>query len=390
MRSSSASVATSTRSRSRAPRARSVSDAPTDLEWLESLSPWPEVFGLERMHALLATLGEPQRAFRSVHVVGHERQDDDDAACARRSSTRQGSASAPTSRRTCAAGRSGSRSTASPPTSRRRSPVFARTPLGATQFEVLTAAAFAEFAAREVDVAVVEAGLGGRHDATNVLAAPVVVLTNVALDHTDVLGATRERSPPRSSPWSRPARSSCSASPSGSRGACARRGARRGASQRRTSASPSRPRRRTWASGSTRMPRRAAQRPRPARAQERATARDLGRRPQHRRRRLPARSPPATPLHRRGLDPGGQERGRDAGRARDHRRHARRHQSANAACTPADQLALRASVTSLESSRGEPRAALARARELAGPDGAILVTGSLYLLAELSSSEEKP
>jgi dihydrofolate synthase/folylpolyglutamate synthase len=63
---------------------------------------------------------------------------------------------------------------------------------GATQFEVLTAAALAEFAAREVDVAVVEAGLGGRHDATNVLDARVVVLTNVARDHTDVLGETRE------------------------------------------------------------------------------------------------------------------------------------------------------------------------------------------------------
>src|SRR5262249_30065699 len=47
-------------------------------------------------------------------------------------------------------------------------------------------------AAREVDVAVVEAGLGGRYDATNVLGAHVVVLTNVALDHTDVLGDTRE------------------------------------------------------------------------------------------------------------------------------------------------------------------------------------------------------
>src|SRR5439155_18326926 len=63
---------------------------------------------------------------------------------------------------------------------------------GATQFEVLTAAALAEFAARRVDVAVVEAGLGGRHDATNVLVAPIVVLTNVALEHTAVLGDTRE------------------------------------------------------------------------------------------------------------------------------------------------------------------------------------------------------
>ena len=64
--------------------------------------------------------------------------------------------------------------------------------LGATQFEILTAAAFAEFAASRVDVAVIEAGLGGRLDATNVLDARVVVLTNVGLEHTDVLGETRE------------------------------------------------------------------------------------------------------------------------------------------------------------------------------------------------------
>jgi len=64
--------------------------------------------------------------------------------------------------------------------------------VGATQFEVLTAAALLAFAKAGVDVAVVEAGLGGRLDATNVLDTRVVVLTNVALDHTDVLGETRE------------------------------------------------------------------------------------------------------------------------------------------------------------------------------------------------------
>jgi len=62
----------------------------------------------------------------------------------------------------------------------------------ATQFEALTAAALLGFADAGVDVAVVEAGLGGRHDATNVLATRVVVLTSVALDHMDVLGDTRE------------------------------------------------------------------------------------------------------------------------------------------------------------------------------------------------------
>src|SRR6185312_15463969 len=64
--------------------------------------------------------------------------------------------------------------------------------LQATQFEIVTAAALLEFADAGVDVAVVEAGLGGRHDATNVLRTRVVVLTNVALEHTDVLGDTRE------------------------------------------------------------------------------------------------------------------------------------------------------------------------------------------------------
>jgi dihydrofolate synthase/folylpolyglutamate synthase len=62
----------------------------------------------------------------------------------------------------------------------------------ATQFETLTAAAFADFAARDAESAAIEAGLGGRHDATNVIDAPVVLLTNVALEHTDVLGDTRE------------------------------------------------------------------------------------------------------------------------------------------------------------------------------------------------------
>jgi dihydrofolate synthase/folylpolyglutamate synthase len=59
-----------------------------------------------------------------------------------------------------------------------------------TQFELLTAAALSELAAREVDVAVVEAGLGGRYDATSVIDSSVVVLTSVGLEHTRWLGPT--------------------------------------------------------------------------------------------------------------------------------------------------------------------------------------------------------
>lgn len=57
-----------------------------------------------------------------------------------------------------------------------------------TFFELLTALAFAAFADAPVDVGVIEVGLGGSWDATNIIAAPVVVITTVDLDHTEMLG----------------------------------------------------------------------------------------------------------------------------------------------------------------------------------------------------------
>lgn len=60
--------------------------------------------------------------------------------------------------------------------------------LEASFFECLTAIAFADFAARGVDIAVVEVGLGGRLDATNVIMPLVSVVTKIALEHTDYLG----------------------------------------------------------------------------------------------------------------------------------------------------------------------------------------------------------
>src|SRR4029078_4264268 len=59
-----------------------------------------------------------------------------------------------------------------------------------TQFEALTAAAYSEIAEQGADVAVVEAGLGARWDATNVIPSKVQVLTNVGLEHTRWLGPT--------------------------------------------------------------------------------------------------------------------------------------------------------------------------------------------------------
>ena len=163
------------------------------LEWLESLSPWPEEFGLGRMRSLLAELGEPQRGYRAIHVVGTNGKSTATrraAAFVARDGMTVGAYTSPHvagwSERIQVDLEDADLETAL----ERVRPAAER--LGATQFEVLTAAAFAEFAAEEVEVAVVEAGLGGRLDATNVLDAEIVGLTNVGLDHTDVLGATRE------------------------------------------------------------------------------------------------------------------------------------------------------------------------------------------------------
>ena len=161
--------------------------------WLESLSPWPKEFGLGRMRTLLAALGDPQLAYPAVHVVGTN---------GKSTATRtiealllaEGLAVGATvsphvrswSERITVDGEEVDVESA---IARVRPDAEAQ---AATQFETLCAAAFAEFALRGIDVAVVEAGLGGRLDATNVLRSHVVLLTNVGLEHTDVLGETRE------------------------------------------------------------------------------------------------------------------------------------------------------------------------------------------------------
>jgi dihydrofolate synthase/folylpolyglutamate synthase len=163
----------------------------TATEWIASLSPWPEEFGLERMRALLDALDNPQRSFPSVHVVGTNGKSTATrtiAALLRADGLRAGAYTSPHvsgwHERVDTDAESFERAVARIRT--------AAVETNATQFEALTAAALSEFAERGVDVAVLEAGLGGRLDATNVVDAPVVLLTNVGLEHTDVLGDTRE------------------------------------------------------------------------------------------------------------------------------------------------------------------------------------------------------
>lgn len=162
--------------------------------WLSTLSPWPEDgFGLDRMRALLDALGDPQEAYPAIHVVGTN---------GKSTATRTieelllaeghevGATVSPHVRSWSERIRVSGHEVDFEGAIARVRPAAER--LGATQFETVTAAALVAFAAGRVDVAVVEAGLGGRHDATNVLRTRVVLLTNVGLEHTDVLGETTE------------------------------------------------------------------------------------------------------------------------------------------------------------------------------------------------------
>jgi len=166
----------------------------TATQWLDTLSPWPrEGFGLDRMRALLAALGDPQEAYPAIHVVGTNGKSTATITVEQlllSEGLSVGSTISPHveswSERIRVRGEEADleRAVAHVRAAAER--------VGATQFEIVTAAALTAFAEAGVDVAVVEAGLGGRLDATNVLRTRVVLLTNVGLEHTDVLGDTLE------------------------------------------------------------------------------------------------------------------------------------------------------------------------------------------------------
>lgn len=162
--------------------------------WLDSLSPWPrDGFGLERMRVLLTELGDPQDAYPAIHVVGTNGKSTATVTIEQLLVSEGLSVGSTISPHVSGWSEririDGSEADFDEAVGRVRVPAER---IHATQFETVTAAALLAFAEAEVDAAVVEAGLGGRHDATNVLRTRVVLLTNVGLDHTDVLGTTLE------------------------------------------------------------------------------------------------------------------------------------------------------------------------------------------------------
>ena len=159
-------------------------------------------FGLERMLRLLTALDSPQQAFRAIHVVGTNGKSSTarfTAAMLEAHGVRAGAYLSPHLESFAERIRLGDEDLAPDAFGaavERVADAALKVEHGleegdlVTQFELLTAAAFVAFRDAGVEVAVVEAGLGGRYDATNVLAAPVVVLTSIGLEHTRWLGPT--------------------------------------------------------------------------------------------------------------------------------------------------------------------------------------------------------
>ena len=170
------------------------------IEYLESLSRFGIRLGLERMQELVIRLGHPERKYPTIHITGTNGKGSTTACLAailQEAGFRTAMYTSPHLERY---------------TERMRidgleveEAVFARaieqTAAAAramekdglehpTQFEVLTAAAFVMFAAMQVDYAVIEVGLGGSLDSTNVIDSRVAVITNVTLEHEDRCGST--------------------------------------------------------------------------------------------------------------------------------------------------------------------------------------------------------
>ncbi len=170
--------------------------------YLLSLELFGMRFGLDRMGRLMTALGHPERQFQSIHVVGTNGKSSTVrmiAAILARHGKRTGAYLSPhlvsfgeririddrdlePADFGAAVGRAARAAEMVDRSAGGEDPV--------TQFEALTAAAYSELARNGVEVAVIEAGLGGRYDATNVIPSKVQVLTSVGLEHTRWLGPT--------------------------------------------------------------------------------------------------------------------------------------------------------------------------------------------------------
>lgn len=175
---------------------------PGALAYLESLGTFGIQLGLKRIEALLAQLDHPERKFRSVHVAGTNGKGSTTAYLASimtEAGIRTGMYISPhlhdyPERMKINGEEITPQQFADTIDAVRQAAelIQASGMESPTEFEVLTAAAFLWFAEQQAEIVVVEVGLGGLLDSTNVIAPMISLITNVTLDHMDRCGNTVE------------------------------------------------------------------------------------------------------------------------------------------------------------------------------------------------------
>lgn len=177
-------------------------DYKESLSYLESLNVFGSKLGLSRIERLVELLGHPERRYGTIHVTGTNGKGSVSvmtAAILTKSGLKTGLYTSPhlasyTERFVIDGERASEADFAAAISAAKEA---AETMLAEgleqpTEFEVLTAAAFSYFAEKQVDYAVIEVGLGGLLDSTNVIMPEVAVITNVAMEHADRCGGTLE------------------------------------------------------------------------------------------------------------------------------------------------------------------------------------------------------
>ncbi len=170
------------------------------VEYMQGLKRFGIKLGNQRMEALLAMLGNPHHRFKSVHIAGTNGKGSTctmTAAILRASGYRTGVYLSPyvfdLRERVQVDGQMIPEASFAELVSRIQPMIMelAHTPMGqVTEFELKTALAFTWFAEQKVDVAVIEVGMGGLLDCTNVITPEVCAITSIGLDHMERLGNT--------------------------------------------------------------------------------------------------------------------------------------------------------------------------------------------------------
>lgn len=170
-----------------------------DLERTNRIREPEKAFRLDRTRAILKELGDPQDELRTVHIAGTKGKGSTVAMLAAALAGcgwTVGQYTSPHLIDVRERIRVGSRDIPEAAMQRALSEVaWAARSAGVDHlhfFEILTAAAFFHFAQEAVDMAIMEVGLGGRLDATNVIVPEVCAITQISYDHMDVLGDTLE------------------------------------------------------------------------------------------------------------------------------------------------------------------------------------------------------